>query len=115
MKLHQLQYVVAIANHGSIRKAAQSAFVSEPAISKSLRELELEYNTTLFERSHTGMTLTRDGEDFIVYAQEILERHNNLKRRFTQPNARVCRNVKIASRVIGPKLLSSNNCHSLPG
>jgi len=98
MKLNQLQYVSAVSQHGSIRKAAQSCFVSEPAISKSLRELESEFNITLFERSHTGMTLTREGEDFMVYVGAIMEHHAKLKRRFLAKEADVRRQLKVAIR-----------------
>ena len=99
MKLQQLQYVSAIVQHGSIRKAAQANFVSEPAVSKSLRELEIEYGITLFERSHSGAVLTRDGEEFMTYARAILEQHGNLRRRFLQQDEDVRQFIKIAVRV----------------
>ena len=101
MKLQQLQYVSAIVQHGSIRKAAQANFVSEPAVSKSLRELETEYSITLFERSHAGAVLTRDGEEFMTYARAILEHHNNLRRRFLQQDEDVRQYIKVAVRVPG--------------
>jgi len=98
MRLQQLQYIAAVIQHGSIRKAAQNIFISEPAISKSLRELETEYNVTLFKRSHTGMVLTTDGEDFMVYARAILEHHSNMTRRFVGQETGVKQYVKIAVR-----------------
>jgi len=98
MRLQQLQYIAAVIQHGSIRKAAQNIFISEPAISKSLRELEAEYNVTLFKRSHSGMILTSDGEDFMVYARAILEHHSNLTRRFVGQEAGVKQYVRIAVR-----------------
>ena len=50
-----------VATLGNISKAAEELFVSQPAISRVISVLEDEYNTKLFIRSKSGVTLTREG------------------------------------------------------
>ena len=60
---------VEIARHGTIRAAAESLNVSQPAASKTLRELEQQLGTRLFERlGKAGMAMTADGQLFLRYA-----------------------------------------------
>lgn len=72
-KLHHLRDFVAIARAGSARSAAQSLGLTQPALTRSLQELELELGTGLFERHARGMDLTPAGERFLVRAQAALE------------------------------------------
>jgi len=101
VKLQQLQYVISIEQFRSIRKAAQSLFISEPAISKSLSELEKEYGIVLFERSRSGMTPTREGEEFLQYARAILEQCSSMEKRFQQNEQDAFRCLKIDVRYPG--------------
>lgn len=64
MKLTQLRDLVAIGDHGGLRRAARHLGVAQPAITRSIRELERELGVTLFERTTTGMVLTPIGEAF---------------------------------------------------
>lgn len=64
MKLTQLRDLVAVADHGGLRRAARHLNVAQPAITRSIRELERELGVTLFERTTTGMVLTPIGEAF---------------------------------------------------
>ena len=66
MKLSQIRDVVAIADHGSLRAAAQKLGLAQPALTRSVRELEHELGVDLFERHARGMTLTPLGETFIA-------------------------------------------------
>jgi LysR family transcriptional regulator, regulator of abg operon len=65
MKLNQIRDVVAIADRGSLRSAAQTLGLAQPALTRSIRELERELGVDLFERHARGMTLTALGEAFI--------------------------------------------------
>lgn len=65
MKLNQLRDLIAIAEHGGLRRAARHLGVAQPAITRSIRELERELGAPLFERSATGMTLTPIGQAFM--------------------------------------------------
>ncbi len=69
MKLHHLRNVVAIVERGSLRAAAKHLGLAQPAISRSIRELEQELGVVLFERNKFGMTLTAAGEIFVRRAR----------------------------------------------
>lgn len=72
MKLTQLAYVAAIADHGSLRAAARHLGVAQPAFSRSLAELERELGAPLFERRAKGMVATPLGQAFVRRATAIL-------------------------------------------
>ena len=72
-KFHHLRDFVAIARSKSARSAARSLGLTQPALTRSLQELELEIGASLFERHARGMTLTTAGERFLVRAQAALE------------------------------------------
>jgi LysR family transcriptional regulator of abg operon len=64
MKLTHLRDFLAVADRGGLRRAAKHLGLAQPAISRSIRELEHELGATLFERSTSGMLLTPIGEAF---------------------------------------------------
>jgi DNA-binding transcriptional LysR family regulator len=72
-KFHHLRDFVAIARSQSARSAARTLGLTQPALTRSLQELEQELGTALFERHARGMTLTSAGERFLVRAQAALE------------------------------------------
>ncbi len=72
MKLNQLRDVVAIAERGSLRAAARHLSLAQPALTRSVHELERELGVPLFERRARGMTLTPMGEAFVRRANAVL-------------------------------------------
>lgn len=64
ISLDDIDYFLAVAEEGQVRKAAQKLGVSQPAITKALQRLEKSLGFELFERSVKGMTLTRVAEPF---------------------------------------------------
>lgn len=68
IKLRHLQCFVEVARHGSMVRAADRLAVSQPAISKTIRELEDTLGAALFDRSAREVTLTRCGAMFLRYA-----------------------------------------------
>ena len=72
MKLHHLRNVVAIVDRGSLRAAAKSLGLAQPAMSRSIKELEVELGVTLFQRNKFGMTLTPIGEVFVRRARGMM-------------------------------------------
>ena len=72
MKRMQLEYFVRIVEEKSFTKAAEKLFISQPALSKSIRALEAELGVTLFKRDPRELSLTSEGENVYCYAVDIL-------------------------------------------
>ncbi|WP_083654990.1 LysR substrate-binding domain-containing protein [Burkholderia sp. SRS-W-2-2016] len=72
IKLHQLRALVAVADHGTIVGASRALFVSQPAVTKAIRELETDIGMSLFGRSANGVALTRTGESLLRHARLIV-------------------------------------------
>jgi LysR family transcriptional regulator of abg operon len=79
MDTKQLEYVLAIANAGSLGRAALDIGVTQQALSKSLSRLELDYGGQLFERTSRGMVLTRLGKIVCEYAKDVVASYGRLK------------------------------------
>lgn len=84
MTLQQLKYAVCIAEHKSMNKAAAELFVAQPSLSNAIKELEEEIGMELFIRSNRGIMITAEGEDFLVYARQILEQYRLIKEKFVE-------------------------------
>jgi DNA-binding transcriptional LysR family regulator len=69
MRMTQIEQVLVIASEGSINKAAQKLFISQPNLSLSLKQLETELGSRIFERTGRGVKLTNFGREFLAYAQ----------------------------------------------
>lgn len=79
MERSQLLYVVATAKHGSITKAAEELYISQPSLSNQIIKLENELGIKLFERKRQRMELTQAGTAFIEYARGILNSFKKLE------------------------------------
>lgn len=71
MRLSQIRDFVAVAQAGSLRAAARSVGVSQPAISKSIRQLEEELQVKLLERTGRGAVATQAGKSFLARARVV--------------------------------------------
>jgi DNA-binding transcriptional LysR family regulator len=72
VRMKQFLLLIALGNHGSIRKAADEMSISQPAASKSLLEMESVLGVQLFERTHSGLAPTEAGRCAIEHAQGIV-------------------------------------------
>lgn len=84
MTILQLKYVIAIANAPSMREAASRLFVSQPALSSTIKELEEELDIQLFERTNKGIRLTGSGEEFLIYAKQAVSQYELIEDRYLQ-------------------------------
>ena len=82
MTLVQLKYVIADAEYGSISKAAERLFVSQPSMTTAIQALEKEMNVNIFLRTNKGILITKEGEMFLAYARQMLEQAEIMKERF---------------------------------
>lgn len=72
-ELNQLQQLVAVADTGTISKAAEITHISQPALTRSIQKLESEWNVALFDRQKNKVTLNQTGELAVQYARWILD------------------------------------------
>ena len=78
MRLEQLKCLLDIAHTGSITNTAQRLFISQQAVSKSIKQLEREFGLELLIRTKTGVTLTNAGEEVVRYAENMLNEGEKL-------------------------------------
>lgn len=71
MKLHHLRNLLAVAEQGSVRAAAREMRIAQPAVTRSIQELERELGVALFERRSRGVVPTAMGEAFIRRAKSV--------------------------------------------
>ncbi len=82
MTLQQLRYMISVAETGSLGKAAEKLFVSQPSLTGAIKELEKELGFALFYRTSKGMVLTADGAHFLPYARAVEGQYQNLEEEF---------------------------------
>jgi DNA-binding transcriptional LysR family regulator len=82
MNMNQLKYVLAAAGSSSIREASTKLFVSQPALSASIRELEEELGILIFDRTNKGISLTDEGREFLSYAKKAVGQYEVLEERY---------------------------------
>ncbi len=72
MKISQLRYFKTVCEYMSFTKASNELYVSQPAISSSIRQLEKEFNIKLFNRESNNLTLTEEGEWLLEKCDNVL-------------------------------------------
>lgn len=77
IRLRHLHTFVAVAQQGTLGRAAETLNLSQPALSKTLNELEQLTGTRLFERGRLGTQLTLVGEQFLTHAVKVLDALNS--------------------------------------
>lgn len=82
MNINQLKYVLEVSSSSSMREASAKLFVSQPALSASIRELEEEIGIQLFQRRNNGVVLTEEGREFVTYAKKAVGQYESLESRY---------------------------------
>ncbi|MGO4836831.1 LysR family transcriptional regulator, partial [Rhizobiaceae sp. 2RAB30] len=70
--LRQLQYFVAVAEQGTVSRAAQNLSISQSSVTEAIKELEGDLGVELFERHPRGLNVTHKGHQFLRHATKIL-------------------------------------------
>ena len=73
MTLQQLKYAITVAETGTITEAANKLYISQPSLTNAIHELEKEMNIIIFNRTNKGISISKEGEDFLGYARQVLE------------------------------------------
>lgn len=79
MNTLHFKYAVEIEKTGSISKAAENLFMGQPALSRTIKELENSLGITIFKRTSTGVIPTKKGAEFLVYAKNILSQLSEME------------------------------------
>lgn len=88
MTLLQIYYALVISEEGSMNKAAQKLFISQPTLTSAIKELESETGITIFKRSNRGVELTEDGHSFLMHARQVYLQYERLKETY-DPNRKI--------------------------
>jgi len=78
--LRQLQYFVAVAEHGTVSHAAQALSISQSAVTEAVKELEADLGVRLFDRHSRGLAITHRGHQFLRHATAILAEVSGARR-----------------------------------
>jgi DNA-binding transcriptional LysR family regulator len=81
VELRQLRYLIAIDDSGHVGRAAEALYVSQPALSYALRNLEAEMGVQLFDRHARGVTATEAGREVIREARAAVMAADRVTRR----------------------------------
>lgn len=104
--LSEFHLLSVLASEMNMRKAAERLFVSQPALSQRLQNIEKEWGAKLFIRSQKGLTLTPIGELVIEFVNDVLLREEKVKESITALNSKVHGTLKIAvASIVGQNWL----------
>lgn len=79
MRIEHLEYLSAVIDHGSFRRASERLHISQSALSTAIRSLERELGVSLLERRRSGARISREGRDLLPFMAEILAGVAHLK------------------------------------
>ncbi len=82
MNILDIKYVAEIAKTGSMTQAATNLYMNQPNLSKSIISLEKELGITIFRRSSKGVSLTKEGNDFVLATREIIEKFEAVETKY---------------------------------
>lgn len=84
MTLQQLKYMIAVAEAGSITEAARELYISQPSLSAAIKEVEKEMGISIFTRCRAGVSLTKEGMEFLGYARQVVQQMELLESKYVK-------------------------------
>lgn len=82
MTLQQIFYALTISQIGSMNKAAEALFISQPSLTSAIKELEREAGITIFLRTSKGVSETNEGAEFLMYARQVYQQYELLTQKY---------------------------------
>lgn len=108
MNIENLRVFCLVVDEGSISQAARLSYVSQPAVTRQIRQLENFYGTLLFDRTEGRLTVTKTGKMLYPFAKAIVDEFNRSKEAILQATGEYNLNLRVgASLTIGEYLLPS--------
>lgn len=83
MTLQQIKYILGVAEAGSLNKASEKLFISQPSLTSSVHDAEWELGFEIFHRTSRGVKVTEKGESFIRDAEELYKNYEALIKKYT--------------------------------
>ncbi len=105
MTVNQVLYVLEVAHCQSFSKAAENLFLSQPALSLQIKNLEAELGYILFSRTTRGVHLTKLGEQFCQDAEELAVHWRTFRLKVQAQNPDICRHLRIG---VGSRVYSNH-------
>ena len=100
MTLTQMNYIITISETGSLNKAAEALYISQPSLTNAVKELEKELGIIIFNRSGRGVTLTNDGTEFLMYARQIYGQYESVVEKYVVRVVPIRRNLAFPPNII---------------
>lgn len=86
IELEQLKQLIAFTTYGTLSKAAEELYISQPALSRSIQKLEKTLGVELFDRKKNKMELNENGKTIIQYAEKILNLVDEMEEKVNKNN-----------------------------
>ena len=96
MNLQQLDYIIAVDAHRHFAKAAEKTFVTQPTLSMMIQKLEEELGVRIFDRSKQPVVPTREGEEIIARAKQIMSDVSRMREFAKQLKHEISGEMKLA-------------------
>ena len=84
MTIQQMHYAITISEMGSLNKASEVLYITQPSLTSSMQELEKELGIVIFNRGGKGVSLTNDGEEFIQHARQVVAQYERLLDKYSR-------------------------------
>lgn len=99
MTIQQMRYLAEVAACGSINRAAKNLFISQPAISKALRDLESDLGIRIFNRENARkLQFTPEGKELLRHARDLLKQVEKIEERFAEKSAQEFLRIAVSSQ-----------------
>ena len=95
MTLQQIYYAIITSEVGSMNKAAEQLFISQPTLTSAIKELETEVGIVIFNRTNRGVSLTNEGNEFLMHAKQVYQQYELLKEKYG-PDGNVKRKFSVS-------------------
>lgn len=99
MNMKHIQYVLTVLREGSITGASKKLYVSQPALSQTIKQIEQDLGATIFDRSTDPISLTYAGQKYVDAAQRMLDIDRNLRTQIAEMKNEVHGRIRVGISV----------------
>jgi DNA-binding transcriptional LysR family regulator len=98
--LKKLTYIIAVAENGNVSKAADALFITQPSLSRYIKNLERQLGLQLFQRTNNRLVLTYAGEKYVTTARKIIEMYSGLEQDLSSIHEELSGRLKVGCAVL---------------